>query len=139
MVDLYPPIEPYEPGLLERDGMVKRKMTPSTPRRVEYELTALGRSLSGPIKALSEWAAERRAEIAAARNRWDEAATWAARPETPRTAARQNTASFNKDVDIVCRQDPSTGPPASRVLRVADQFAVVTSFGEEPLRLGFLK
>src|SRR6476661_9993862 len=56
---------------LERDGMVKRTVIPSTPVRVEYELTALGRSLSGPISALSDWAGEHREEIAAARTRWD--------------------------------------------------------------------
>lgn len=56
---------------LERDGMVKRTVIPSAPVRVEYELTALGRSLSVPIGALSAWAAEHRDEIAAARMRWD--------------------------------------------------------------------
>jgi DNA-binding HxlR family transcriptional regulator len=56
---------------LERDGMVRRTVIPSMPVRVEYELTPLGWSLNGPIRALSEWAAEHRAEVAAARSRWD--------------------------------------------------------------------
>jgi DNA-binding HxlR family transcriptional regulator len=56
---------------LERDGMVQRTVIPSMPVRVEYELSALGRSLSVPISALSEWAAEHRDEIAEARRRWD--------------------------------------------------------------------
>ena len=41
---------------LERDGLVSRTVTPSIPPRVDYELTALGHSLRGPICALSEWA-----------------------------------------------------------------------------------
>jgi DNA-binding HxlR family transcriptional regulator len=58
---------------LERDGMVKRTVIPSMPVRVEYELTALGRSLSVPISALSNWAAEHRDAIEAARKQWDAA------------------------------------------------------------------
>ena len=41
---------------LERDGLVSRTVTPSIPPRVDYELTALGHSLRGPICALSQWA-----------------------------------------------------------------------------------
>lgn len=41
---------------LERDGLVSRTVTPSIPPRVDYELTALGRSLQGPVGALSQWA-----------------------------------------------------------------------------------
>ena len=41
---------------LERDGLVSRTVTPSIPPRVDYELTALGHSLLGPICALSQWA-----------------------------------------------------------------------------------
>jgi DNA-binding HxlR family transcriptional regulator len=59
---------------LERDGMVERRVIPSIPVHVEYELTPLGRSLSAPIHALSHWAEEHRDEIAAARIRWDAAA-----------------------------------------------------------------
>lgn len=39
---------------LERDGIVERVVTPIVPPRVDYSLTALGRSLLGPIKALSD-------------------------------------------------------------------------------------
>ena len=41
---------------LERDGLVSRTVTPSIPRRVDYELSALGHSLRGPVCALSQWA-----------------------------------------------------------------------------------
>ena len=41
---------------LERDGLVRRTVTPSIPPRVDYELTALGQSLQKPISALSQWA-----------------------------------------------------------------------------------
>ncbi len=40
---------------LEREGLVKRTVYPTTPPAVEYELTELGRSLQEPIKALGRW------------------------------------------------------------------------------------
>lgn len=56
---------------LERDGIVKRTVTPSTPPRVDYELTPLGRSLLGTVNALSQWAIDNRAEIEKARKIYD--------------------------------------------------------------------
>ena len=56
---------------LERDGLVTRKVYPTIPPRVEYELTRLGRSLLIPITALSGWAAQNRERIQAARERYD--------------------------------------------------------------------
>jgi len=41
---------------LERDGFVTRTAYPEIPPRVEYDLTPLGRSLLGPLRALEEWA-----------------------------------------------------------------------------------
>jgi DNA-binding HxlR family transcriptional regulator len=41
---------------LERDGMVTRTVRPTTPPEVEYALTDLGHSLSGPVRQLAEWA-----------------------------------------------------------------------------------
>ncbi|GAA0403118.1 HxlR family transcriptional regulator [Acrocarpospora corrugata] len=40
---------------LERDGLVTRRVHAEVPPRVEYALTPLGRTLLGPINALSEW------------------------------------------------------------------------------------
>jgi DNA-binding HxlR family transcriptional regulator len=58
---------------LERDGLVKRTIFPTIPPRVEYELTALGRSLQEPVKSLGLWAFENHAAIESARKRFDEA------------------------------------------------------------------
>ena len=57
---------------LERDGLVKRTVTPSIPPRVDYELTALGRSLEGPIGQLQQWALDNVGAIHAAQARYDE-------------------------------------------------------------------
>lgn len=56
---------------LERDGFVRRTVTPSVPVRVDYELTALGRELLGPIDALAQWALKRREDVKAARAAYD--------------------------------------------------------------------
>src|SRR5215203_6115078 len=56
---------------LERDGLVTRTVTPSIPPRVDYELTALGRSLQEPIMALSQWALDNVAAIHEAQARFD--------------------------------------------------------------------
>ena len=56
---------------LERDGLVQRHVFPETPVRVEYTLTPLGRSLTGPLFALWEWADERLELVLAARREFD--------------------------------------------------------------------
>ncbi|BCJ92347.1 hypothetical protein IZ6_30820 [Terrihabitans soli] len=56
---------------LERDGLITRTVTPSTPPRVDYELTELGRSLLGTVSALSAWALENQGEIQKARTAFD--------------------------------------------------------------------
>ena len=43
---------------LEAEGVVTREVTPSTPVRVEYMLTAKGRALAGVVSAVAEWAGE---------------------------------------------------------------------------------
>jgi DNA-binding HxlR family transcriptional regulator len=56
---------------LERDGLVTRTVHPTVPPQVEYELTAMGHSLTHLVKALADWSAEHRDVIARARQEWD--------------------------------------------------------------------
>ena len=56
---------------LERDGLVTRTVSPSVPPRVDYELTALGRSLLSPVSALTAWALDHRGDIDNARRKFD--------------------------------------------------------------------
>jgi DNA-binding HxlR family transcriptional regulator len=58
---------------LERDGLVTRTVTPSIPPRVDYELTALGRSLREPVTALGRWAVDNRPAMLEARAAYDAA------------------------------------------------------------------
>jgi len=52
---------------LERDGLVLRTARVQPARRVEYELSALGRSLLQPLAATCAWAQEHWAELLDAR------------------------------------------------------------------------
>ncbi|MES1201891.1 MAG: helix-turn-helix domain-containing protein [Pseudomonadota bacterium] len=56
---------------LERDGLVTRTVTPSTPPRVDYELTLLGRSLGASVQQLGQWAVDHQAAMQEARTRYD--------------------------------------------------------------------
>jgi DNA-binding HxlR family transcriptional regulator len=56
---------------LKRDGLVTRTAFPTIPPRVEYELTALGRSLLPPVNSLGSWARQNRTAIQEARRRFD--------------------------------------------------------------------
>jgi len=56
---------------LERDGLITRTIFPTIPPRVDYELTALGRSLLEPVTALSDWALKNMVRIEAARAKFD--------------------------------------------------------------------
>jgi DNA-binding HxlR family transcriptional regulator len=58
---------------MERDGLVTRRVFPTTPPRVEYELTPLGLSLRSPVEVLGQWAIANEAEIARAQERYDAA------------------------------------------------------------------
>ena len=59
---------------LERDGLVSRTAYATIPPRVDYALTPLGRSLTGPLAGLAAWASRYRAEIEAARHAYDNVA-----------------------------------------------------------------
>ena len=52
---------------LEKDGFVSRKVTPSIPPRVDYELTEMGIELREPIFVLTRWANANNTRIAKAR------------------------------------------------------------------------
>jgi DNA-binding HxlR family transcriptional regulator len=56
---------------LERDGLVKRTTTPTSPPRVDYELTKLGRSLGESVRVLGQWAFDNQRAIEAARVKYD--------------------------------------------------------------------
>lgn len=40
---------------LERDGMIRRTIYPTSPPKVEYSLTALGESLTVIVQQVKEW------------------------------------------------------------------------------------
>lgn len=63
---------------LERDGMVARKVHPTVPPSVEYDLTELGRSLSVPVLALADWTFAHLPQIHANRAAYDGAVRAAA-------------------------------------------------------------
>ena len=54
---------------LEHDGLVARQIFAEVPVRVEYSLTPLGWTLTGPLIALSEWAEVHSGEVADARSK----------------------------------------------------------------------
>ncbi|WP_460341290.1 winged helix-turn-helix transcriptional regulator [Actinoallomurus acanthiterrae] len=56
---------------LERDGLVSRRVYAEVPPRVEYALTDLGRSLTGPLDVLRTWAEENITAITCSRERYD--------------------------------------------------------------------
>ncbi|AUG76325.1 HxlR family transcriptional regulator [Kitasatospora sp. MMS16-BH015] len=60
---------------LERDGLVTRTVTPTTPPRVDYALTPVGQTLSVEVRGLIDWAEAHRAYIADSRTAFDQAAT----------------------------------------------------------------
>ncbi len=64
---------------LERDGLVQRKVHPVVPPKVEYALTALGRTLIEPLHALCRWSEKHLPELEANRARAMAKATQAER------------------------------------------------------------
>ncbi|AIQ12998.1 winged helix-turn-helix transcriptional regulator [Paenibacillus durus] len=56
---------------LERNGLVKRVITPSVPPIVEYSLTGLGESLLEPMRTLNQWTKENYSLVEQARENYD--------------------------------------------------------------------
>ena len=56
---------------LERDGLLTRTVHATVPPRVDYELTALGRSLLTTIRPLTLWATTHITDVLAAREAYD--------------------------------------------------------------------
>jgi len=56
---------------LERDGLVIRTVSTTAPRRVDYALSPLGRTLLTSVLDLAAWANTNRNEILSARSRFD--------------------------------------------------------------------
>jgi DNA-binding HxlR family transcriptional regulator len=67
---------------LERDGLVKRTVTPAVPVRVDYELTPLGAGLLPIMRSIKTWSETHIEEVAAARASYDATAGSGVPPAT---------------------------------------------------------
>jgi DNA-binding HxlR family transcriptional regulator len=56
---------------LQRDGLISRKVHPTTPPSVEYALTPMGSSLLEPLSHLQRWAEDNHAAIRASRAKFE--------------------------------------------------------------------
>ena len=56
---------------LERDGLVSRRIYPEVPPRVEYALTALGRTLTGVLEQIRGWSEQNIETVLAAQKAYD--------------------------------------------------------------------
>ena len=76
---------------LERDGLVTRTVFPTTPQRVDYELTKLGSTLWEAVEPLGSWAREHVGEILISRERFDEDVAKSKSALTKHRSARSGT------------------------------------------------
>jgi DNA-binding HxlR family transcriptional regulator len=67
---------------LERDGLVTRTVFPTTPQRVDYELTKLGSTLWRAVEPLGSWARAHVREILTSREQFDEKILGAGNPSS---------------------------------------------------------
>ncbi|WP_318363021.1 helix-turn-helix domain-containing protein [Enterobacter sp.] len=56
---------------LERNGLVHRKVLPTSPVSVEYSLTPLAKTLQEPFSALYDWALKHGPEVVRAQQEYD--------------------------------------------------------------------
>lgn len=57
---------------LERNGIIKREILNTTPIGVLYSVTALGKTLEEPFRALSLWATENLPEVERSQEQFDQ-------------------------------------------------------------------
>ena len=93
--------------MLERDGMVKRTVTPTVPVRVDYELTPLGQGLYALLSQVRDWAAEKVDEVEEARAGYDTRQT----DQEPVTGNRQPVAGRQG------LRNRQPGTPSTRILK----------------------
>lgn len=104
---------------LQSNGLVDREAHPGAPPRVEYRLTALGRTLLASIDAVGAWAVEHGDEVMAAQ----EAECTGAQGGTVRAAPARVSRSRSSDVLLLrgrgscgaesrCSNFPRPRPPA---------------------------
>lgn len=55
---------------LEKDGLTTRRVTPTIPPRVDYELTAMGEGLCEALEVINGWALANREGMVEARERY---------------------------------------------------------------------
>jgi len=58
--------------MLERNGLVERRVYATVPPRVEYRLTAAGKGLRATVDGMCEWTYRFFEHIEAARRRFDD-------------------------------------------------------------------
>ncbi len=56
---------------LERNGILERVVRSTSPVAVEYRVTPLGQTLSGPFSALFDWTERYASDVEAARSKYD--------------------------------------------------------------------
>jgi DNA-binding HxlR family transcriptional regulator len=88
---------------LERDGLVTRTVFPTTPQRVDYELTKLGSTLWEAVEPLGLWARAHVREILTSRDKFDEKILGSGKHSSSPLPSRSAPASVNHRVH---RPDP---------------------------------
>jgi len=74
---------------LERDGLISRKVTPTVPARVDYELSTLGSAFCDRLMPIGMWAFENRPSIESARAAFDAQSDFVPAKVAPSSAASQ--------------------------------------------------
>jgi DNA-binding HxlR family transcriptional regulator len=73
---------------LERDGLVERHVYARVPARVGYELSPAGQQLLDALAPLAGWGVEHRAQVFAARERFDRMQQWRSDREAIQAVSR---------------------------------------------------